>query len=160
MPFTPKFSPTAQIHDAIIAALKANSTVTAAISADRIGTMWDNRITLGPTNIRVFADDDGEEMESVGPQVYTFTLAVSIITAQDLLPAEIQAPLVTPHDVHESICGAVWYAFHDKAIAIPSVSGLTPSGNMAFLGRGTGSDSRDWFQDTYAWTFPYSIPTT
>ena len=160
MSFTPQFSPTAQLHDSIIAQLKALPSVTTAIPADRIGVWYDNKQQLTGTNVRVFCDDDGEERGAVGPSVYTFTLSVAILTNHDLTTSEIQDPLETPHDVHESIVGAIWYAFKDSLMTIPTIDGLQSAGNIVFTGKGSGSDDRGWFVDVLTFTYPYSIPLT
>ena len=171
MPYQVITSPTDQIHDAIIASLQALPIVTGIIPANRINRWFDNRNTpttgtptslgaLSPTNIRVFCDDEGELQESVGPCLYTFTLCVSVITGQDLPPNEILYNLGTPHMQHEAIVGAVWYAWNQRMVNFPNVTGLdwvgnSPFGEWIYLGKASGADSEEWFETHLAWKLNY-----
>ena len=175
-PYTPITSPTDQIHDDIINQLQLLPIIYGIINPQRINRWYDPKDTvvnnvvtslglLQPTNIRIFCDDDGERQESVGPVLYNFTLCVSIITGQDLPPAEILYNLGTPHMMHEAIVGAVWYAWNQRMVNFPTVIGLDWVGNgpmneWIYLGKASGSDSEEFFETHLAWHLDYTRSNT
>jgi len=155
------YTPSHQIHDDIITQLQNYAPLLQVVASNRIKAWWDNRGdiystgNLTPTNVMVYCQDDGEEIEAVGPSLYKFTLAITVMTAQDIPSgsSELPAPLTTPHLLHNAILGAIWYAFYNQAINQPIVNGLTSCtsniNRFIYMGRLPAStDNANYFEDT------------
>lgn len=157
--------PTHVIHESIITQLQSYAPLLEIIDPLRIKTPFDNRgdaLSTGdltPTNILVYAVDNGEDKNSVGMTLWSYDLAISVCTAQDI-PAgssELPTPLITPHLLQGALVGAIWYAFYNYEITVPIVNGLKgTSQNFIYLGQEKGdADTSDWFQDTFVFHLPY-----
>ena len=170
MTYTPRYSRTDRIHDAIIAQLQAYAQLTGLVPPLNIGRWWDDRGDSGstgmlqPLTVKVYAVEHPEDPESIGPVLFRYTLGVTVLTAMDYPQLSIPYSIANPHALHEAICGAVEAAWFDKVMTFPDLTELTaipnrspsnPTGDWIYEGKEETHETEQWFETHYKWRLDY-----
>jgi hypothetical protein len=145
------------------------------VPATNISRWWDNRGdsiavgTMQPLSVKVYAIEHAEDPNSIGPRLFSFTLAVTCLTPQDYPQLSIPYSIENPHELHEAICGAVEALWFDRIATFPVLTGLIAvpntsldrtNGDWVYEGKEETHDTEQWFETHYAWRLDYCRDTT